>query len=94
MGGEGGEAGQVDLGVTAFGGLGVGQVADPEAKGANGTDEVAGGRDVDVEAGVGERGLQRARAAPMASLSWRATPRLCSMVPKAVKRLTRWAQRC
>ena len=33
--------------------------------------------------------LSRARAAPMASLSWRATPRLCSMVPKAVKRLTR-----
>jgi hypothetical protein len=27
--------------------------------------------------------LSRARAAPMASLSWRATPRLCSMVPKA-----------
>jgi ABC-type cobalamin/Fe3+-siderophores transport system ATPase subunit len=35
--------------------------------------------------------LSRARAAPMASLSWRATPRLCSMVPKAVKRLTELA---
>ena len=40
--------------VGVFGGLGVGQVADLEAQCANGTDGVAGQRDVDVEAGVGE----------------------------------------
>ncbi len=90
LGGKGGEAGEVDLGVAVFGGFGVGQVADLEAKGANGTDGVAGQRDVDVEAGVVNEDFSRARAAPMASLSWRATPRLCSMVPKAVNRLTRW----
>ena len=54
-----GEAGEVDLGVAGFGGLGVGQVADPEAQCANGTDGVAGQRDVDVEAGVGEGGLEQ-----------------------------------
>jgi hypothetical protein len=59
LGGQRGEAGEVDLGVAGFGASGVGQVADPEAKGANGTDGVAAQRDLDVEAGVGERGLEQ-----------------------------------
>ena len=32
--------------------------------------------------------LSKFRAAPMASLSWRATPRLCSSVPNAVIKMT------
>ena len=42
-----------------LGGLRVGQVADLEAKRANGTDGVAGERDLDVEAGVGEARLEQ-----------------------------------
>ena len=66
LGGEGGEAGEVDVAFGGLGGLRVGQVADLEAKGANGTDGVAGQRDVDVEARVGERRLQQGAATRIA----------------------------
>jgi hypothetical protein len=62
LSGESGKAGEVDLGLAGSGGLGAGQVTDPEAKCANGTDGVAGQGDVDVEAGVGERRLEQGAA--------------------------------